>query len=221
MLLMMIEEKQKIAEWVVKNRQRVGYTIKRLAEKAGVSRSHLYAIEDGIVRPNIDTLFRLADAMNIPRQEVLKLLGISTYKEDKEVEVVRKQPSPLIPVIAVVPCGNPIEPEVAPLGYVPLYEGEAPGAAFAIRAEGDSMAPFILPGDFLIIRPQDTATNGDIIVVSIETDGGWESTVKRYRLQAGKVVLESLNPAYPNIEVSPPMRMRIIGKVVEIKRFLR
>lgn len=222
---------ERIGQWIREQRQRIGYSIKRLAEKAGLSRSHLYAIEEGTVRPSIDTLLKLAEAMYIPKEEVFTLLGMRAPVEQRYVisplPPVNAEFSPPIPtlvmVVVSVPCGKPIEIEsiTEPLGFIPVHEDELRrGARFAVRAEGDSMTPEIKAGDFLLIRPQNTASDGDIVLVSIETPTGWESAVKRYRTRDGKIVLESLNPAYPPIEVAPPMRLRIIGRVVELKRFL-
>lgn len=224
-------QNEEIGKWLKAKRQHLGLSLKKVSQRAGISYSHLYAIEDGTVRPSIDTLLRIAEALYIPKEEVFDMLGLSRPAEQRLVlapfdttQIEINPPIPmLVQVVATVPCGKPIEIEGfrEPLGFIPVHEDEyRRGARFAVRAEGDSMMPEIKAGDFLLIRPQTTASDGDIVLVSIETSAGWESAVKRYRTRDGKIVLESLNPAYPPIEVAPPMRLRIIGRVVELKRFL-
>jgi repressor LexA len=220
-VLIKMVDQQEIGKQVYEWRKRVGYSIRRASEEAGISRKHYTMIEEGLVRPSLKTLLKIAKALFVPEEEVFRLLGIPYERPKEEALSTKATSSSLIPVIAVVPCGKFIEVDEEPLGYIPRHQDEAPGVEFAVRAEGDSMYPAIWEGDFLLIRRQDTATDGDFVLVAIETDGGWESAVKRFRIKGNKIVLESLNPAYPNIEIKPPMRMRIIGKVVEIKRFLR
>lgn len=85
---------------------------------------------------------------------------------------------------------------------------------FGLRIHGDSMRDAgILDGDIAVIRKQETAQDGDIVVALVED----EATVKRYRHGNGTVLLEPENPEYqPIIVTHDDGRFAIIGKVVGV-----
>ena len=124
-----------------------------------------------------------------------------------------------IPVLGRVPAGGPreaIEEVEGELLLDPGLVGE--GDVFSLRVKGDSMTgAHIRDGDHVIVRSQDSAEDGEIVVAVI--DG--EATVKRFRRWKGKVRLEAANPAYPPIvvPVGAPSS-RIAGKVVGVYRKL-
>jgi len=129
-------------------------------------------------------------------------------------------PLPLrVPVLGRIPAGNPreaIEHVEEELFLDPSLVGE--GEIFSLRVKGDSMeGVHIREGDYVLVRAQETAGEGDIVVAVI--DG--EATVKRLRLREGGALLEAANPAYPPVFVpgSAPS-FRIAGKVVGVFRKL-
>ena len=73
----------------------------------------------------------------------------------------------------------------------------------------------ILPGDIVIVRPQPTAEDGDIVVAVI----GGEATVKTLRKERKNWYLESAHPSYPPIPLSE--NARIVGKVIGVWRDYR
>jgi repressor LexA len=86
---------------------------------------------------------------------------------------------------------------------------------FALRVEGESMiGAGILPGDIAIVRRQQTAQDGEIVVALVED----EATVKRLRRRAGRVELQPENPAFPVIAPDPEA-LTILGKVIEVRRY--
>ena len=89
------------------------------------------------------------------------------------------------------------------------------GEFFILEADGESMKNIgIDPGDLVVIRRQDTARRGEIVVA---LDGG-ESTLKRYYPEARRIVLKPENPDFPDI-VIPEERMadfRIQGVAIKI-----
>ena len=88
--------------------------------------------------------------------------------------------------------------------------------AYALRVEGDSMKDVgIFDGDHVIIRAQDTADDGDIVVALIED----EATLKRFYRERGRVRLEPANRRMKPIYVMPG-EFRIQGKVIEVRRTL-
>ncbi len=109
-----------------------------------------------------------------------------------------------IPVVGVVTAGVPILAVENIEGYIP-WEGEA--GCFALRVRGDSMIEAgILDGDKIVVHPQQTADNGQIVVALL----GDEATVKRLRRSCGEVWLMPENPAYSPID---GREAQILGRV--------
>ena len=98
-----------------------------------------------------------------------------------------------IPVIGVVTAGMPILAVENQEGTLPWHE---PGC-FALRVRGDSMiGAGFLSGDKVIVRPQSTADDGQIVVARLED----EATVKRLRRRNGQVWLMPENDSYEPID---------------------
>ena len=98
-----------------------------------------------------------------------------------------------IPVVGVVTAGMPILAVENQEGTMPWAE---PGC-FALRVRGDSMiGAGILDGDMVVVRPQPTADNGQIVVARIED----EATVKRLLRRNGQVWLMPENDCYQPID---------------------
>lgn len=92
------------------------------------------------------------------------------------------------------------------------------GEFFALKIKGDSMEPRICNGDVVIVRQQDDAESGDIVIAIVNGD---DATCKRLVKYASSIALVSLNTKYEpmmfteeEIETKP---VRIIGKVVELR----
>ena len=99
-----------------------------------------------------------------------------------------------IPIVGVVTAGFPILAQENIEGYLP-WEGDP--SCFALRVRGDSMVGAgILDGDTVVVRPQPTALDGQIVVALL----GDEATVKRLSLRHGDVRLLPENPAYPPLD---------------------
>jgi len=121
-----------------------------------------------------------------------------------------------IPILGTIAAG-------APLLAIENREGELmvprsmlgnDETAFALHVRGDSMVgAHILPGDIVVIRPQETADDGDLVAALI----GDEATVKRLRLQDGCAMLAPANPAYDPIPMAGK-DCRLIGRVIGLLR---
>ncbi len=127
------------------------------------------------------------------------------------------RPTVRVPVLGRVPAGSPLEAieEVEEeLSLDPSLLGK--GEIYSLRVKGDSMeGAHICDGDYVLVRSQESADPGDIVVAVI--DG--EATVKRLRRHRGRIRLEAANPAYPPISVpAGSSRFRIAGKVVGVFR---
>ena len=114
-----------------------------------------------------------------------------------------------IPVIGVVTAGVPILAIENQEGTM-AWDGDP--SCFALRVRGESMiGAGILDGDRVIVRPQQTAEDGQIVVARI----GDEATVKRLRRRGGEVWLLPENPAFSPIDGS---EAEIIGIVKALCR---
>ena len=89
------------------------------------------------------------------------------------------------------------------------------GDHFALEVRGDSMIEAgILDQDVVIIRKQDSAETGDIVVALIDDE---EATLKRLRKRGASIALEAANPAYET-RIFGPDRIRIQGRLVSLIR---
>ena len=114
-----------------------------------------------------------------------------------------------IPVVGVVTAGLPILAVENQEGYL-SWDGD-PGC-FALRVRGDSMInAAILSGDLVVVRPQQSADDGQIVVARI----GDEATVKRLRRRGGEIWLMPENDNYAPID---GMEAELIGIVKAVVR---
>lgn len=112
-----------------------------------------------------------------------------------------------IPVVGVVTAGMPILAVENQEGTMPWND---PGC-FALRVRGDSMINAgIFSGDKVVVRPQSTADDGQIVVARI----GEEATVKRLRRRSGEIWLLPENENYPPIDGSEAEIIGIVKAVV-------
>ncbi|OFX27219.1 MAG: repressor LexA [Armatimonadetes bacterium RBG_16_67_12] len=120
-----------------------------------------------------------------------------------------------LPVIGRVTAGSPILAEQNIEDYVALPADLTRGSeAFVLKVRGDSMIEDgILDGDMLVVRRQQTATNGDIVVARMDD----EATVKRFYREGDRVRLQPANQAMEPILVRDVV---IEGKAVAVLRRL-
>jgi len=121
-----------------------------------------------------------------------------------------------VPVMGRIAAGTPAEAIQTVSHTIVVPPGMlGPGRHFALEVQGDSMVGAgILDGDTVLVREQDTATPGDIVVALVDAS---QATLKRFRRRDAVVVLESANPAYPSRELSPD-RVRVQGRMVGLLR---
>ena len=92
------------------------------------------------------------------------------------------------------------------------FTGSRSGEFFALRVRGESMLGVgILPDDLVVVRRQQTANNGEIVVALI----GDEATVKTFKKQNGEIWLLPANPDYQPID---GRECEVLGKVVAVVR---
>jgi repressor LexA len=140
-----------------------------------------------------------------------------SWNAKRALEVVRPPQAETLelPLLGYVAAGRPIEAvtsddalEVPPS----MVHG---GENFVLRVKGDSMVEDgILDGDYVVVRRQQTANNGQTVVALV--DGA--ATVKRFQRRAGGIELHPANAAMQPIHVSPGQEFHIDGVVVGVIR---
>ena len=148
------------------------------------------------------------------KPRAIKVRYDPSSKEAVEPDRVRN-----VPLIGEVAAGTGVLGQQQSVEEVfPLPETfTGTGPAFMLRVRGDSMIEAgILDGDYVVVRQQPDAENGDIVVAGIPDD---EATVKTFRREGGKIVLTPANPAYSPIELDPE-EVTIYGKVLTVLRRL-
>lgn len=140
-----------------------------------------------------------------------RIVGDSSRKRAISLPESRRQPG-RIPVLGVVTAGQPIYAHEDIEGYLP-WEGDP--QCFALRIRGDSMiGAGIFDGDNVVVRPQQTAAEGEIVIALLED----EATCKRFhRDSQGNLWLMPENDAYAPI---PGNEARILGRVKAVYREL-
>lgn len=126
----------------------------------------------------------------------------------------------LVPVLGKIAAGQPILAEEYIEGYLPVdpnvYGLKTSNDLFYLRVSGQSMNLKIKNGDYALIRKQDTAEDGDIIVAIVNSDN--EATLKRYRkLNDYTVRLEPMSTDTSIEEIEVDLRstnLKIIGKAI-------
>ncbi|MCA0146651.1 transcriptional repressor LexA [Blastococcus sp. LR1] len=118
-----------------------------------------------------------------------------------------------VPLVGRIAAGGPVLAEQAVEDVFPLpRELVGEGTVFMLKVTGDSMVEAaICDGDWVVVRQQPTAENGEIVAAMI--DG--EATVKTYKRRDGHVWLMPHNPAYEPI---PGDDATILGRVVSVLR---
>lgn len=141
-------------------------------------------------------------------------VGYPDLAADDSTSVTGTLPDPVyVPVVGRIAAGGPILAEQAVEDVFPLpRELVGEGSLFMLRVVGDSMVEAaITDGDWVVVRQQPVAENGDIVAAMI--DG--EATVKTFRRRDGEVWLMPHNPAYSPI---PGAAAAIMGRVVTVLR---
>jgi len=123
-----------------------------------------------------------------------------------------------VPVLGRIAAGAPIlAAENVETSYRldrSLLHGER---NFLLRVQGDSMIDaHICHGDYVLVRPQDAADVGDIVVALVDD----EATVKYLERDGKRIRLQPANPAVRPIVVEPGEPLRILGKVVGVLRVM-
>ena len=122
----------------------------------------------------------------------------------------------LLPIVGEIAAGGPIEAYQDASESMAVPDLLAPsGDAYVLKVRGDSMIEaHIADGDFVLIRPQSTARNGDIVVAQVDDNG---VTLKTFFKEKDRVRLQPANAAYAPQYYDD---VRIQGKLIGVIRRL-
>ncbi|MFZ5481478.1 MAG: transcriptional repressor LexA [Myxococcota bacterium] len=132
----------------------------------------------------------------------------------------RQESTVAVPIVGRVAAGYPILAEENWAGTLHMDSSMMPhnAAVFALNVAGNSMIEDgILDGDYVFVREQKTARNGDIVVAMV--DG--EATVKRWFREPGRIRLEPANREMEPIFVDDTHDFELLGLVIGLYRRLR
>ena len=143
----------------------------------------------------------------------LKDKGLLEKSDVKRRAIALKSKSLSVPILGTVAAGQPIFAAESYEGYVSLPDNFFSGDdLFMLNVQGSSMIKIgMFDGDKVVVRKQETADNGDIVVALVE-DG---ATVKRFFKRNGKIIL---HPENDDMEDFIFDNVSIIGKVVGLVR---
>lgn len=204
-------------------RRRAGLTQQELGRRCGVSRAAIAQWENGTTQPSLGHLQRAADALGV---------WVAWLTGDRDDAVASAQASPpprgrMVPVIDFVRAGawdTVTDPYPPGRGMEALVtEGKVGADAFALVVRGTSMESEFSEGDKIIVDPAIAPQPGDFVVAKLEDEE--EATFKKYRPRgvdgAGRPIIDlvPLNEDWPVLRIDAAHRGRVIGTVVEQRRY--
>ena len=194
-------------------RNKLGYSQEQLALKVGYAdKTSIAKIEAGKVDLPQSKIIAFANALNTSTSFLM-----DGSEDHASTQNTRK--GVVIPVLGSVAAGIPIEAieYVIDTEEIP-QEMAATGKFFGLKIKGNSMEPRIKDGDIVIVRQQEDAESGDIVIACVNGD---EATCKRLRKYKDGIELISNNPSYDpmffsNQEIAE-RPVTILGRVVELR----
>ncbi len=200
------KRQQEIFDFIKKYSARYGYppTVRDIGKAVGLASS-------STVHAHLSNLEKVGLLRRDPsKPRAIELLDRAV---GSAVDTVRGVVNPGLPVVGSVQAGQPVLAEENIEEYVQLPaeiggdEGE-----FVLRVRGDSMRDAgILEGDHVVVRRQETAGDGEIVVALV----GEEATVKRFYRENDHVRLQPENPAHEPIRTKD---VQVLGRVVGLYR---
>lgn len=200
------KRQQDILEFIKREVKQKGYppSVREIGEAVGLASSS--TVHGHLARLETKGLIR----RDPTKPRAIEILGI----EDTPIEtnnVIN------VPIVGKVTAGQPITAIENVEEYFPLPENLAPAdeQLFMLEVVGDSMIEAgILDGDYVIVRQQNTANNGDIVVAMTEED---EATVKRFFKEKDYFRLQPENSLLDPIILK---HVSILGKVIGVYRHI-
>ncbi len=207
-----VERRQRILDFIARTADERGYppSVREIADAVGLASTsavhhHLIALErDGLIErsSNASRALRVTARPESPK--------VTPFRMPLERETLS------LPVMGEIAAGQPIEAyEDASETLAVPASMEARPDSYVLRVRGKSMIDALIDdGDFVIVQPQATARDGDIVVALLEDNG---VTLKRYFREENRIRLQ---PANAEMEPIYATDVQIQGKVVGVIRRL-
>ena len=202
-------KRKEILEFIAAQLRDRGYppSVREIGEAVGLTSS-------STVHTHLTTLQK----QGFLRRDPTKPRAIEVRWDANSGAAIERRPARHIPLLGEVAAGTNVLAQENVEELLPLPEDfTGDGQLFMLRVRGDSMIDAgIFDGDYVVVRQQEEANKGDVVVAGIP---GEEATVKTYGRRGNKVVL---TPANPRLEpmVFDPRDVQIYGKVVTVLRRL-
>lgn len=201
-----------------------GFKQSDLVEKTGISKGALSSYLSGRYVPKQTNIYLLSEALDVSEAW---LMGADVSMErpapDSKQDAISynsvSKASVSIPVLGRVAAGIPLAAITDIVDTEEITEDlSRTGDFFALSIHGDSMEPKFSEGDVVIVRQQDDAESGDIVIAMVNGD---DAVCKRLRKYRDGIELISTNPSYQplffDLEECQSKSVRILGKVVELR----
>lgn len=215
-----------LGDLVKEYREQRDISMEEFSKMSNLSKGYISMLENNInprndkpIAPTLPTIKKIALAMNMDIDSILKALN-SDQEINLDTETKKSTQGVTINILGRVAAGIPIDAieEIIDTEEITAELAQT-GTFFGLKIKGDSMTPNICDGDIVIVRQQDDAESGDIVIATINGD---EATCKRLRKYQQGIELISNNPSYAPFEFSNEeilnKPVKIIGKVVELRR---
>jgi SOS-response transcriptional repressor LexA len=220
-----------LQEILIQKRKELNLSLREAGNLIGISHSYLSTLEKGVdprtgapIKPTPETLKLISKAYGINYHILMKAAGYLDETNIPNIEMLHKAglrevgEMVSIPIIGSVKAGK--DGIIAFEDYLGEEKVEKEAVKdgeryFLLRVKGDSMYPEMKEGDLVLVRQQSDVDSGDYAVVIIN---GGEGIVKRLIKKGNAVVLQSVNPLYEPIIITPDMEFIIAGKVKRVIR---
>lgn len=212
-----------IGQRVKARRRQLHMTQDELAAKLGyTSKATISKIETGVNDIALTKVDAFAKALLCDPRYLLGVTDSPDQDADefaREIEANEPPDHVWVPIVGRVAAGQPMYAEDNIEGYMVIGADEDEyGPLFALRIAGDSMEPEIKKGSIALVRHQEDADTGDVVIVRVN---GEDATCKRIKKTSAGLTLLPANPAYDMqpytwAEVAEKP-VSIIGKVIEVR----
>ena len=161
--------------------------------------------------------YLLGDSDEPVSEEMIQ--NLKRRRESQYCDGLKETKSIQIPVLGKVVAGIPVEAVEDILDFEEIPEEMSYlGQFYGLKIKGHSMEPRILEGDVVIVRKQEDAESGDLVIVLVNGDS---ATCKKLIKNENGITLQSFNPVFEPMYFSAEdiknKPVQIIGKVVELR----
>ena len=200
-------KRREILDFIAAQLRERGYppSVREIGEAVGLTSS-------STVHAHLTTLQK----QGFLRRDPTKPRAIEVRYDSTSGAAIERRPARHIPLLGDVAAGTDVLAQENVEELLPLPEDfTGDGQLFMLRVRGDSMIDAgILDGDYVVVRRQEEADKGDIVVAGIP---GEEATVKTYSRKGNKIVLQPSNPRLGPMTYDA-RDVTLFGKVVTVLR---